>query len=136
MDRKAYRRAQSGIELAVFFGFMMVLLIILSIEAADRMRIIQNNRNALEAEKAGGIAATNINIAVSVGDGYSSKFFMPYSLSNSNYSINITKEEQWLELTYQDTFTKRFSILTSNVTGAVKYGENRIRNANGEIILE
>ncbi|MFH1750779.1 MAG: hypothetical protein ABH863_03815 [Candidatus Micrarchaeota archaeon] len=135
MTGKKKARAQSGIEFVAFFGFMIMLMIVLSIEAADRMRIIQRNRDILEAERVGSIAAININTAFSVGDGYSSRFFMPYGLLNSDYYINITNEEQRLDVTYGENFTRGFPLLSGNVTGEIAQGENLINNTLGEIII-
>jgi hypothetical protein len=126
-------KAQSGIELAVFFSFMMLIFIILSIEASTRMQIIQRNRADLEAERAGGLVATHINNAVSIGDGYSAKFYLPQSLTNSNYFLNISAQTQRLEIIYGDNFTKGFPMLTSNITGLPKAGLNIINNTKGGI---
>ncbi|MEK6954573.1 MAG: hypothetical protein AABX01_06180 [Candidatus Micrarchaeota archaeon] len=129
------KKAQAGIELVTYFGFLLLLLILFSAEAASRLNSIRRSQDALEADKAGGIAAININIAVSVGDGYSSKFYMPFGLSNSNYTINITNDEQRLDIIYGENYTKSFPLLTPNVTGGARQGLNLINNTNGEIII-
>ncbi len=129
------RRAQSGIELAVLFSFLLLLLIILSFEAANRASVVSRNRDVLEAEKIGDLAATHINIATSVGHGYSAKFYLPYGLTNSNFSIQIYSELQLLDIVYGPNYTRSFQLLTSNVTGVPKQGPNIINNTNGEIII-
>ncbi|MFH0971075.1 MAG: hypothetical protein V1835_00760 [Candidatus Micrarchaeota archaeon] len=129
------RKAQSGIELATFFAFLMMILIILTFEAANRTGQVQRNRDYLEAEKVGGIAAEQINIAFSVGDGYVAKFYLPYGLTGSNYSLSISTEEQRLEITYGQNYSRSFPLLTANVTRVPKQGENEISNLKGEIIL-
>ncbi|MEK6843335.1 MAG: hypothetical protein AABY04_02515 [Candidatus Micrarchaeota archaeon] len=130
-------KGQSGIELAVYFSFLMMMLIVLSVETAERTKAIQRSREILEAEKIGELTAANIDIAVSVGDGYSSKFYLPFGLTNSNYSLQIFPSSQRLEMTYSDfNFTKVFTILTNNVTGNPRQGQNIIRNVKGEIIIE
>jgi len=135
MAFKGNRKAQSGIELITYFGFLFMLFLVLSLEAASRMGSIQRSRDSFDAQKVGEIAATNINIAYSVGEGYSASFFLPFGLVNSNYSLNISTEEQRLDITYGENFTKSFPLLTSNVTGIPRQGANSINNTRGEIII-
>jgi hypothetical protein len=128
-------RGQSGIEFAVFFGFLIFFFVIFSIEAADRTSAISRNRMDFDAEKVGGTAATNINIAFSVGDGYSAIFYLPYGLTDSNYTFVIFKPEQRLEIDYGQNYFKTFPLLTSNITGNLTQGMNKIKNSNGGIIF-
>jgi hypothetical protein len=129
------KKAQSGLELVTYFGFLILLLILFSAEAASRMQSIRRSQDGLEADRVGGIAATNINIAVSVGSGYSSKFYLPFGLSNSNYTINISTGEQRLEIIYGENYTISFPLLSPNVTGSTRQGLNLINNTNEEIII-
>ncbi|MBI5224669.1 hypothetical protein HY989_02270 [Candidatus Micrarchaeota archaeon] len=137
MEPKRELKGQSGIELAVYFSFLLMLLIVLSVETADRTKAISRSREILEAQRVGEIAAANIDVAVSVGDGYSSKFYLPFGLTDSNYSLQIFPSSQRLEMIYTDNnFSRIFPILTNNVTGSLKQGQNRIRNVKGEIIID
>lgn len=137
LEPKRELKGQSGIELAVYFSFLLMLLIVLSVETADRTKAISRSREILEAQRVGEIAAANIDVAVSVGDGYSSKFYLPFGLTDSNYSLQIFPSSQRLEMIYTDNnFSRIFPILTNNVTGSLKQGQNRIRNVKGEIIID
>lgn len=129
-------KAQSGIELAVYFGFLLVLLIIFSMESANKTQAIRMSRDSLEADKIGGLASTHINIAVSVGDGYSATFYLPYGLTNSNYTLSIFNEEQRLEIEYGQNIIKAYPLQTSNITNSPRQGQNFIKNIQGEIIFE
>ncbi len=136
MIKMAVKRGQSGIELATFFAFMLMIFIVMSFEAANRTESIQRSQGLMEAENVGEYAATQINIASSVGDGYSAVFYLPFGLTNSNYSIRIIREEQVLEMNFSGGNTYTFPLMSANVTGTPTQGENRIRNENGEIIFE
>ncbi|MFH0970979.1 MAG: hypothetical protein V1835_00275 [Candidatus Micrarchaeota archaeon] len=131
-----HMRGQSGIELATYFGFLIIIFMIFSVEAAYRMGVAQRSRDSLEAERVGGTAATHINIAHSVGNGYSAVFYLPESLSNSYYNISVYTSILRLEIWYSSGFAKSFPLLTGNVTGVPVPGKNLIKNVDGEIIIE
>jgi hypothetical protein len=76
--------------------------------------------------------ASEINMALKAGDGYTRSFYIPTKVSNSlNYSLEI--ENYRVKLGWS-TLSTQSIILTKNVTGNVTKGQNLIKN-NGTIYV-
>ena len=96
-----------------------------------------SNLNAIrvyeDARRIGDSIASEINLALKAGDGYSRVFYIPEKILNS-YDYNISVKNYriylfWAAGSYQAT------ILTSGIVGELKKGENYLRNVGGIIYV-
>lgn len=80
-------RAQSGIELATFVGFLILVLMAFSALSMQRQNEVVRARGYIEAQRVSDLVAAHISIASSVGDGYSANFTLPLDLAGQPYFV-------------------------------------------------
>jgi len=86
-----------------------------------------------EANKISQSIASEINLALKAGDGYSRIFYIPEKISNAiDFEINVTSYRVYV---YWNGGSTQSVIYTKNINGTLKKGENWIRNVNGEIYV-
>jgi len=86
-----------------------------------------------EANKISQSIASEINLALKAGDGYSRIFYIPEKISNAiDFEINVTSYRVYV---YWNGGSTQSVIYTKNIIGNLKKGENWIRNINGEIYV-
>ena len=115
---------------------LIVLLIFNNFTYGLQNRNIEQNLK-LNAKSVCNLLSSEINTAVSIGDGYSGKFTLPYSLiENIDYNLAITPSTKIITVSWLDKNTW-CGIITSNVTVvSLNKGDNRVVNSKGEIIIE
>ncbi|MBI5061047.1 MAG: hypothetical protein HZB67_01935 [Candidatus Aenigmarchaeota archaeon] len=130
------KKAQVSIELMLYIGIMLVVFAIAIIAAGNRQEEIYRERLATDAKSTLKEVATEIDIAVEVGSGYSHIFTMPDKILGSNdYSVNINKQYQIIYIEWTDK-NYSLSMISSNINGSVSKGANRISNIGGLVIIE
>jgi len=86
-----------------------------------------------EANKISQSIASEINLALKAGDGYSRIFYIPEKILNSiDFEVNVTSYRVYV---YWNGGSTQSVIYTKNINGTLKKGENWIRNINGEIYV-
>ena len=129
-------KGQTAVEMIIYISFVMLMLAVAMISIADREDVLYESRIGISSKTVAESVASEINIALSVGDGYSNSFSLPTTLLGGiNYTIDLDKESQRVYIEWRNR-TLFFPILTSEVTGNPKKGNNTIRNENGAIIFE
>jgi hypothetical protein len=130
------KKSQVSLELIIYVSIMLIMFGIAIITANNRQQNIHNERVFADAKNLLNEIATEIDIAVAVGNGYSDEFSLPEMLADgANYSININKQYQ---IVYIEWLDKNYSlpIVTSNINGSVSKGKNKISNGGGMITIE
>ena len=134
--RRANSKAEVSVEILSYYiilslVFMTSLILIVNIQ--DR---IDEEGITMDAKSLVIFAKNEIDTAISVGDGYSSKFFLPHSLyAGVNYDILINPEYQEISISYRGKSIS-LPLLTEDILPEIKKGENVIKNSNGMIIFE
>lgn len=77
--------------------------------------------------------ASEINLALKAGDGYSRIFYIPNKISNS-LDYNITVDNYLVKIGWSDGYTQSI-ILTKNASGTLLKGQNSIKNLNGNVYV-
>jgi hypothetical protein len=125
-------KAQASIE------FMFIFILFVSVLVVVMVSVIQNNeaifilRQNLEAEQTLSFAKGKLDTAFLEGDGFSSNFTLPQQIMGFNYIIGISSNFLFLEMNNQ-TYSK--ILLSRNVTGTLRKGENRIININNLLVV-
>lgn len=125
-------RAQLSIEIMALFAFLIMFLsAIMFVSYRDKLEIIRYTdevyaRNILETIR------MSINTGVIEGSGFSTEFTIPQTLNGAAY--NITASGNSMYLTWSGNYQK-IRVITSNITGNITRGVNKIRNENGVIVL-
>ena len=132
---KKVAKAQASVELIVYVSIMLVIFGVAAVSAGSKQKEIYDERVFAEARNIINSAATEIDEAVSVGDGYSHVFAMPDKiLGEVNYTVGI---DQYYQNVYIEWSGKNYSLpLTSNVNGSFFKGDDKIYNRGGVITIE
>lgn len=119
-----------------FIAFVSILILILFLTVYYNSSIyIQMNSAKIynDAQTISDQAASEINLALKVGDGYSRVFYTPNRISNA-FDYNITANDYLVILSWSGGSTHSV-ILTKNLTGSLAKGQNLIKNLNGSIYV-
>lgn len=131
MSLSTARKAQTSVEMLPFIGLALAFLLILTVLIAGRLISVQVQNEQNDLSVVTGNLHDEIRIAVTVSDGYDRNFTLPLRAGNKNYSLQIINEQTILATT--DSYES--SLVTFNVTGQPKVGENTIRKNDGTISL-
>ena len=125
--------AQVSIEFISLISVLFILLILTIYYNSELYFQIHSTRVFKEAQTVSDQIASEINLALKAGDGYSRIFFLPTKLLNSlDYSIAV---ENYNVIVSWDTGFVQSIILTKNVTGKILKGKNLIRNYGGIVYV-
>jgi hypothetical protein len=94
---------------------------------------MDSTRTNIDAQGISNQIASEINLGIKAGDGYTRTFYLPYGVSNAfNYNVstgNYLVILRWSNSSVQST------ILTKTINGTVAKGQNTIKNLNGNIYV-
>ncbi|MEM7815534.1 MAG: hypothetical protein QXN71_00245 [Candidatus Aenigmatarchaeota archaeon] len=126
------KKAQISIE------FMFIYIIFMAALSVAAVYVFQNSQNVyssqidLKVEELLSLVKGRIDTAFLEGDGFSTNITLPYQIVNSDYLLNVSSGLIFLEINNR-TYSK--ILLSGNVSGHFRKGENRIYNRNGEIVI-
>ena len=126
-------KSQSATEFVVLASIM--LLVILGFFAVTSSRLLEAREegNRKIAKDIADFAYREIELAVSLNDGYNRTFALPQKVNGIDYSINITDNRE-LIVNYLDNEYVRF--LPPNINGNLSKGFNHINKLNGTIYVK
>ena len=126
-------KSQSATEFIVLASFM--LLVILGFFAVTSSNLLEarGEANRKTAKDIADFAYKEIEIAVSLNDGYTRTFKIPQKVNGIAYTINITDNRE-LTVNYLDNEYVRF--LPPKIIGNISKGINQIKKLNGIIYVE
>jgi len=122
-------KGQSGIELLMLVSYSLIVF------SAIYLVILQSNFSAIkekrnmESMKISEWIGYEIDIATSIGDGYSKNFTLPDTIIGGTYSVIVT--DNLVIVNSTETYTTK--IITPNITGTIQSGDNYIENRDGLI---
>ncbi|MEM5878882.1 MAG: hypothetical protein QXU74_00085 [Candidatus Aenigmatarchaeota archaeon] len=123
--------AQVSIEFISLLSFLFIFLFF-TIYHSSNLYIQTNAARILkDAQTVSDQIASEINLALRAGSGYSRTFNVPNKISNA-IDYNITVKDYLVILTWNGGSTQSI-ILTRNISGEILKGENLIRNLDGVI---
>jgi len=123
--------AQASLEFVVFVSILFTILLLTIYYNSSYYVQLTSTKIFNDAQAVSDQVASEINMALKAGDGYTRSFYIPTKVSNSlDYSLEI--ENYRVKLSWSDLSTQSI-ILTKNVTGNVTKGPNLIKNLDGII---
>ncbi len=123
-------KAQASLELIVYFTVVLIILSFITVVTLGNTQNIYTESINADARRVVTLVANEINIAVSVGSGYTHKFSLPAQLYGKDYNVSIIPDKQSVVVVWENR-SYSLPILTSNVEGNVKQGVNTVKNDNG-----
>ena len=131
---KILRRGQLSLELMVIVGILVLMLSFFSMFSFGRYQDFVSDRQTIEAKAIVREAASELNTAIVVGDGYSRVFQLPGALSDGeDYVVRTIPAEQSVEIAWR---LRSFAapLLSSDVEEkTLSKGNNTVTNQGGQI---
>ena len=131
-SQKNHRLSQTGIELLMFFSIAMLIFISVYTLVFQKTISAYDSKSDSEAIELSEKIASEINTAVSEGDGYSKNITLPSSLFGSGYSVETDAGSVFVKLPKKNAVSRT---ITKNITGTFVFGNNQIRNKNGVVLV-
>jgi len=126
--------AQASTEFLAFVSLLLVLVFLVVYKNYQSATQLEEYKTYQEAQNLVNEIAFEINLALKAGDGYSRKFYVSKEVYGiSNFTVEVRDYEVKLKWSKGEVTA---SILTRNITGVIKTGENIVKNIKGEIYVE
>jgi hypothetical protein len=124
---------QASLEFFVLVSLLIIILTVVMYFSSSYYYQFNQLQIYSEANKISQSIASEINLALKAGDGYSRIFYIPEKILNAiDFEINV---ENYRVYVYLNGDSTQSIIYTKNINGTLKKGENWIRNVNGEIYV-
>lgn len=129
------QKGEISTEFIVLIGLILIIFTFMMTIIGMKNRDISESMIYSDAQKIADIIASEINTASRI-EGYFREFSIPEKISGfQSYSVNISTDFRFVQVKWNNKNTIS-NIVTSNVTGNVNPGLNKIRNEEGVIIIE
>lgn len=125
-------KAQVPIEFMVLFMLFLAVLTIAVVSVTQSTDSVYMSSTWLEAEGLLSLAKSKIDTAFLEGDGFSTSLILPEKILGFNYTLNISSNLLFIEINNEHQ-TKM--LLSGNITGPLRKGENRIQNIGNRIVI-
>jgi len=126
--------AQASTEFLAFVSLLLVLVFLVVYKNYQSAAQLEEYKSYQEAQSLANDIAFEINLALKAGDGYSRKFYVSKEVYGiSNFTVEVKDYEVKLKWSKGEVTA---SILTRNIIGTIKTGENVVKNVKGEIYVE
>jgi hypothetical protein len=126
------RKAQVSVEFMILFIFFLGLLALAMVYAMQNLQSVYSSTMGLEAGKVLSLAKSKLDTAFLEGDGFSTNFTLPQQIMSEDYSVNISSGFLLIEVA-NSTYSS--PLITKDITGAPRKGENALRNVNGRLVI-
>ena len=125
--------AQISVEFTLLVSILVIILL-LTIYYNSSIYVEMNSAKVYsDGQKISDQIASEINLALKAGNGYSRVFYTPIKVSNS-FDYNITVNNYLVTVSWKDS-SVRSVVLTNNLNGTLVKGQNLIKNLNGNVYV-
>ncbi len=129
------RRGEVSIEFISLIGLMLSIFVFMVVVIGLKNNDITESMVYSDAQKIADVIASEINTASRI-EGYYRDFEIPEKIAGiENYTVNYSTELRFVQVKW-GVNNQMSNIVTSNVSGTINPGTNRIRNEGGMIIIE
>ncbi len=126
------RKSQASIELLVFFSIAILIFSITYTVMLDRVQGIYDSKGRSEAAEIGDKLASELNTAISEGQGYSKNITLPQDIFGTGYNISIERGYVFIRWREKNVVART---IADNVTGNFTARNNFIINKEGVIFV-
>lgn len=126
-------KSQVSVEFLILVSLLLVILVVVLIGGYSFSSLTNDLRIEREAKKLSDSIASEINLAIRIGDGYKREFFVDTSFAGiTDFSIEVGNYSVFIKWYRGETSS---SILVPRIEGEIKKGRNTLENRNGEIYV-
>ncbi|MBI2208069.1 hypothetical protein HYU50_01085 [Candidatus Woesearchaeota archaeon] len=126
-------KAQFAMEFVILISFMFIIFLSFIAVITSKILDARESERQQTAEDIATLAKNEIELAISVSDGYARVFTLPATIEGNSYDISIENSRE-LVVTYLDKEYVLF--LEDNVVGNIVAGSNQIRKTDGVVYLQ
>jgi hypothetical protein len=126
------RKAQVSVEFMLLFIFFIGLLALAMVYAMQNLQGVYSSTMGLEAGKVLSSVKSKLDTAFLEGDGFSTNFTLPQQIMSVDYSVNISSGFLLIEVA---NATYSNPLITKDITGTPRKGENALKNVNGRLVI-
>lgn len=126
------RRAQAGVEFLVIVSFLGLMLIIVYAITFTQQGEVTTQSSVASGWNLCQQIASEVNTAVSVGDGFERVFYLSLDVNGAAYTVTINAAEQAVFVSWNG-YACRAPLVTSQVAGTPQPGANKVKNSDGSI---
>jgi hypothetical protein len=118
--------------------FMLLFMFFVGMLAFAMVYVIQNIQDTsastlrIEADNTLFMVKSKLETAFLEGDGFSTNFTLPQRIMGFDYSVNISSGFLFIGIN-NDTYSS--PLITKDITGVPRKGENMLRNINGRLVI-
>jgi hypothetical protein len=125
-------KAQVSIEFMLLFIFFLGIMAVVMVYVIQSIENTSASTVGLEAQQRLSFIKSKIETAFLEGDGFSTNLTLPEQIMNLNYSVSIDSGFVLIEI---NNMTYSSPLITKDITGAPRKGENLLRNVNGRLVI-
>jgi hypothetical protein len=125
-------KAQVSIEFMLLFIFFLGIMAVVMVYVIQSIENTSASTVGLEAQQRLSFIKSKIETAFLEGDGFSTNLTLPEQIMNLNYSVGIDSGFVLIEI---NNMTYSSPLITKDITGAPRKGENLLRNVNGRLVI-
>ena len=126
------RKAQVSIEFMILFIFFLGLLSFAIVSVMQSVQDISGSSVGLQAQKTISLLRSKLDTAFLEGDGFSTNFTLPQTIMSLDYSLNVSSGFALIQVNNQ---TYSAPIISRNISGEPRKGENALRNQGGLLVI-
>ena len=122
-------KAQSGLELMVLISYSLLAFSVIYMVFLQSSFVTIKEKRVVESQKLVELIGYEIDIATSMGTGYSKNVTLTNTILGETYNVIVFSNLAIVNSSQSYTV----SIITPNITGTILPGDNRIENRDGQI---
>jgi len=125
-------KAQISTEFMILFTFFVCILAFAMVYVIQNIQDTSASTLWIEADKTLFLVKSKLETAFLEGDGFSTNFTLPQRIMGFDYSVNISSGFLFIGIE-NDTYSN--PLITKDITGVPRKGENALRNVNGRLVI-
>lgn len=130
------KKAQVSLEFMIIASVALVIFLIFLSGYYEKIGPLQSNRKRIKASQLSSKSAQSINDVFLAGEGTSKTFYLPdYLPGNQEYNITVYPDSRSVYIDWGEGEAGA-KFLTTNITGNLSKGRNKVTNEGGGIAIE
>ncbi len=129
---RSVSKAQVSTEFMLIFMFFVAVLAFSMIYVMQNIESTYASTVGVEAGKTLSMVKSKLETAFLEGDGFSTNFTLPQRIMGFDYSVNISSGFLFIGIS-NSTYSS--PLITKDIAGAPRKGENSLRNIGGRLVI-
>jgi len=125
-------KAQVSIEFMLLFIFFIGIMAVVMVYVMQSMENTSASTVSLETQETLSFLKSRFDTAFLEGDGFSTNFTLPQQIMSQNYSVGIDAGFLLIEI---NNMTYSSPLITKDITGLPRKGDNLLKNVNGRLVI-